>query len=257
MPDLHFGSLYSRFEAPIAALDCGERCAPYNERGVPFCCDPGHAVPTAYQAEWRHLQATTAQWGTYAGRPERETARINAQVPDGQVALACCGPALCVRSYRAITCRSFPLFPYITRQGEFIGMSYYWEYEDRCWVISNLEQVSLEYRGQFIGVYDELFARMPDEHETFRRFSSTMRRSFARRRRAIPLLHRNGGVYKVTPRNGRMRRVEVGALPAFGPYAIARELPFPDEIMPAATGKPAETVTAAQTFHLQESNPTE
>jgi hypothetical protein len=70
---------------------------------------------------------------------------------------------------------------------------------------------------------------MPDEHETFRRFSSTMRRSFAGRRRAIPLLHRNGGVYKVTPRNGRLRRVDPAALPAFGPYEIAKAMPFPDE----------------------------
>lgn len=232
MNDLDFTSLYARFEAPIAALDCGERCAPYNERGAPFCCDLGHAVPSAYQAEWEHLQAHSDQWRPYQGRSERETERILAQTPDGQLALACRGAALCVRSYRAITCRSFPFFPYITRQGDFIGLSYYWEYEDRCWVISNLKVVTPEYRRQFIDIYDELFARMPDEHETFRQFSTTMRRSFARRRRAIPLLHRNGNVYKVTPRNGRLRRVDPATLPAFGPYEIARALPFPDEAHP-------------------------
>jgi hypothetical protein len=229
MNESDFASLYSRFEPPIAALDCGERCAPHNERGVPFCCDLAHAVPTAYQAEWNHLQAQTTMWRPWQGRTAKETAQILAQVPDGQIPIACMGHTLCQRTYRSITCRSFPFFPYISRSREFIGMSYYWDYEDRCWVISNLNAVTLEYRSSFIAVYDELFERMPDEREAFRRFSSTMRRAFAQRGRAIPLLHRNGRAYKVTPRNGRLRRVDPAELPAFGPYQIARELPFPDE----------------------------
>ena len=62
---------------------------------------------------------------------------------------------------------------------------------------------------------------------------STMRRVFGRQKRAIPLLHRNGKVYKVTPRNGRMRRVDVSRLPKFGPYRVAAEMPFADEVSPA------------------------
>ena len=56
-----------------------------------------------------------------------------------------------------------------------------------------------------------------------------MRRVFGRWKRAIPLLHRNGKVYKVTPHNGRMRRVDVNRLPKFGPYRLAMQMPFPDE----------------------------
>lgn len=229
MTEIATAALYSRFEAPITALDCGERCAPYNERGVPFCCDPAHAIPTAYRSEWVYLQANTDMWRPWEGRSAKETAQILDQVPEGQLPVICKGHLLCQRSYRSITCRSFPFFPYITRQGAFIGMSYYWEYEDRCWVISNLDVVTLEYRTSFIEVYDELFAHMPDERETFRQFSTTMRRAFAQRKRSIPLLHRSGKIYKITPRNGRMRRVEATALPSFGPYEIARSMPFPNE----------------------------
>lgn len=225
-----FAELYSRFDRPIAVLNCGERCAPYNERGVPFCCDTGHAVPTAYQAEWEYLQANTGQWQPWEGRSARETERIHNQVPDGQLPIVCQGHLLCQRSFRSITCRSFPFFPYLTRTGEFIGMTYYWEYEDRCWVISNLHEVSTEYRQEFIAIYDDLLRRMPEEQAAFHRFSSRMRRSFAQRRRAIPLLHRNGFTYKVSPGSGRLRRVDPAALPAYGPYRIARELPFPDEL---------------------------
>jgi hypothetical protein len=108
-------------------------------------------------------------------------------------------------------------------------LSYYWEYEDRCWVISNLSIVSLEYRAEFIAAYDELFERMPAELDNFRFHSTMMRRIFGRRRRAIPLLHRNGGCYKITPRNGRLRRISPESLPKFGPYLAAAQMPFPDE----------------------------
>lgn len=230
MDDLNFASLYQRFDAPVTAGNCGAHCAPHNERGVPFCCDLNHAIPTAYAAEWVELQENTDLWRPWEGRTPRETENLRSQLPDGQVAIACQGAAACLRPFRSITCRAFPFFPYVTRTGEFIGLTYYWEYEDRCWVISNLHEVTPEFRGQFVAFYDDLFRRMPDEHETFRQFSSRMRRSFARRRRAIPLLHRNGAAYKLTPRSGRLRRIDPQALPAFGPYAIAREMPFPDEL---------------------------
>ncbi len=224
-----FGALYARFQAPISVFDCGEKCAPYNEYGAPFCCDSSHAVPTAYQAEWDYLQSSTGLWHLWDADDPAETARLRAETPNGQVLIECLGHALCQRDFRSITCRAFPFFPYITRKGEFIGLSYYWQYEDRCWVISNLHTVTLEYRAQFIAVYDHIFGCMPQELANFRYHSTVMRRVFGRRKRAIPVLHRNGNVYKITPRNGRMRRVNAESLPKFGPYKIAAMMPFPDE----------------------------
>ena len=224
-----FAALYRQFQAPITALDCGKRCAPLNERGVPFCCDTRQAVPSAYQEEWGYLKANSDLWHAWEGHDQAETVRLQSQVSEGQVLLACLGHTLCQRNFRSIACRSFPFFPYLTRQGEFIGLTYYWEYEDRCWVISNLRIVTVEYRAQFIAAYDEIFRRMPVDKENFRLYSTLMRKVLGRQKRAIPLLHRNGSVYKVTPRNGRMRRAEVESLPKFGTYKIAAEMPFPDE----------------------------
>jgi hypothetical protein len=227
---IDFAGLYAQFDAPIAAFDCGERCAPHNERGVPFCCDTRHAVPTAYDAEWVYLQENTDLWHPWQGRSEAERKRLENETPDGMVLLECKGHLLCQRGFRAITCRAFPFFPYITRDDWFIGMTYYWQYEYACWVISNPAVVTPEYQAQFIAAFDELFERLPEERESYRQYSSTMRRVFGRWHRSIPLLHRNGKVYKVTPRNGRMRRVNVHRLPKFGPYRIAEEVPFVDEI---------------------------
>jgi hypothetical protein len=227
-----FKEIYARFDAPIARFDCGDRCAPYNERGVPFCCDSRHAVPTAYTPEWDYLQANTDLWHRWHAQDPRQTQSLEDQTPAGQVLIECKGHLLCQRGYRSLTCRAFPFFPYLTNQGEFVGLSYYWEYEDRCWVISNLQVVSVEYRMEFITAYDELLKQMPEEKENFSYHSRRMRQLFGRKHRAIPLLHRNGGFYKVTPRNGHMRRVAPEKLPKFGPYRVAANLPFPDEITP-------------------------
>lgn len=225
---MNFATLYAHFDQPVTLFDCGERCAPYNDRGVPFCCDTTHAVPAAYADEWEYLQVSTDLWRPWEGRTRRETDDLHRQTPEGQVLITCKGHLLCQRSFRSITCRAFPFFPYLTKDGEFIGLSYYWEYEDRCWVINHLAEVDQEYCRQFMAAFKALFSAYPDEKENFRRFSSLMRRVFGRRRRAIPLLHINGHAYKVTPRNGRMRRVPAEALPKFGPYKIAADLPFPD-----------------------------
>lgn len=225
-----FGDLYGRFQSPINKLDCGKKCAPYNENGVPFCCDTRHAVPTAYQAEWDYLQANTDLWHPWEGGDPMETGRLRAETPAGQVLVACKGHLLCQRGFRSLTCRAFPFFPYIDQQEAFIGLSYYWEYEDRCWVISNLDAVTPAYRDEFIGVYDQLFKDMPGEKENYQYHSAVMRRIFSQRHRTIPLLHRNGKTYKISPGSGRMRRVSPAQLPKFDPYQIASILPFPDEL---------------------------
>ena len=227
---LLFPHLYARFEAPIASLDCGQRCAPYNERGVPFCCDTRHTIPTAYLAEWEFLQSSTDLWHAYRAPDAAEAARLAAQTPAGQVLIECLGHDRCQRSFRSVVCRAFPFFPYITREGKFIGLAYYWEYEDRCWVISHLEVVTPEYRGQFVGAFEALFAAYPEELEGFRQESIRMRRVFGRRKRAIPLLHRNGRWYKISPRSGRLRRVDAQALGLYGVYKIVESLPFSEAL---------------------------
>ncbi len=224
-----FEQLYAHFQAPITQLNCGDKCSPYNENGVPFCCDTRHAVPTAYQAEWEYLQENTDLWRPWQADDPAETARLQAQTPSGQVLIACLGHTLCQRGFRSLTCRAFPFFPYINKAGDFIGLSYYWDYEDRCWVISNLHVVTPVYRAEFIRAYDLLFERMPKEQETFAHHSGMMRRIFGRKHRAIPLLHRNGSAYKITPRNERLRKIDLESLPKFGPYKIASQLPFPGE----------------------------
>ena len=228
--DLNFREIYSGFSAPIAHVDCGQYCAPYNELGVPFCCDIRHAVPTAYLAEWNYLRSSTDLWNIWHPDDEELANELTQQTPSGQVLIACQGHEHCQRDFRSMTCRAFPFFPYITRQGKFIGLAYYWQYEDRCWVISHLDTVQPEFLKEFTAVYDGILSNMPEERDAFRSFSITMRRVFGRKHRAITLLHRNGNLYKISPGSGRMRKTAALRLAKYGPYQIAQALPFPDEM---------------------------
>lgn len=219
-----YASLYARFDVPIADFDCGQYCAPINTRGKngpsrgPFCCDTHHAVPTVYLEEWEYLQTNTDLWHAWQGRTPAETRRVQDETPDNMLLVECLGYQHCQRNFRSITCRAFPFFPYITRDDWFIGMTYYWQFEYACWVISNLQVVTPLFRGQFFAAYDELFERYPQEREGYRLLSSSMRRVFSRWGRSVPILHRDGNAYQVTPKNGKLRQVEAESFPKHGVY---------------------------------------
>ena len=229
-PRIDFQQLYSLFDIPISQVDCGKKCASLNENDNPFCCDIKHSVPTAYKMEWDYLRVNSDLWTPLHSLNAEDLIEIKSQVPDGQIPVECKGHMFCQREYRTIVCRSFPFFPYLTNNAEFIGLTYYWEYEDRCWVISHLDQVQLAYREVFISTFDEIFKLMPDEKTNFYRHSSEMRSEFSRYKRAIPLLHRNGKNYKLTPHNERMRLVTADQFSKHGDYKIISEMPFADEI---------------------------
>jgi hypothetical protein len=221
-PSLNFRRLYDRFHAPITALDCGAMCAPHNPNAKPFCCDICCAVPVAYQPEWAYLRANTELWHAWRGdecaAEAADPAALLPETPEGMLLLACQGPAHCQRPYRALSCRQFPFFPYLTSDFRFIGLAYDWDYEPTCWVISSLDQVTTAYREEFVRAFDGLFNLWPAELDSYANLSEEMRAVFATRRRRIPILHRSGHTYLLSPSSERLRRVEASQLPRFGPY---------------------------------------
>lgn len=202
---------------------------PFNEYGVPFCCDTNYAIPTAFLSEWAYLERNTDLWHLWESEDPDETDRLRAETPDEQVMIECLGHKFCQRNFRSITCRAFPFFPYVTLEWEFIGLSYYWVYEDRCWVINNLDTVTPEYVKQFVNTYDKLFENFSGELDNFRYHSIIMRRVFGQQKRQIPLLHRDGGAFTVATKDGTLNSVNPAQLPKYGPYEIAALMPFPDE----------------------------
>ena len=218
-------ALYDGFDAPIAALDCGKKCTPHNPSGKPFCCDICHAVPAAYTSEWDYMSGTTDLWHRYRGdecasAPDPEPAGpvTDKNLPSGMIPLACLGPSLCQRPNRVLSCRAFPFFPYISSDSRILGLAVEWEFESVCWVISNLSQVTDEYRATFLQTFDHLLALFDDVFDNYTYHSERLRAHYASKRKRFPLLHRNGGAYLVSPASERMRRVEPSQLPKYGFY---------------------------------------
>ncbi len=192
-----FASLYDGFNAPVSRFDCGRKCAPLNG-GEPVCCSTQNAVPVVHRAEYKELKRRSDLWHDF--KPyDGATRRIVKELHRSCAAVECKGAMFCERDNRSLACRAFPFFPYMTREGKLIGLAYYWDFEDRCWVISNLRIVDRAFVDDFIAAYEYLFQVDPQEYETFMGFSATMRRTFSRKRRAIPLIGRDGGYLKVLP----------------------------------------------------------
>ena len=222
-PLANIRELYDGFDASVTGLDCGRKCAPYNPSGKPFCCDICHAVPAVYQQEWTYLQNNTDLWHAWRGdecadATQDERAELLRETPENMLLLACLGPMLGQRPFRALSCRQFPFFPYVTSDYRFIGLAYDWEFEQSCWVISNPGEVTETYRQQFVETHDRLFAFSQEIFDSYQTPSERMRAHFATLHRRIALLHRNGGYYLISPISERMARVTVEHLPRFGPY---------------------------------------
>ena len=143
---------------------------------------------------------------------------LESQTPAHLTLLACKGPQFCERDYRAVSCRQFPFFPYITPDFRFIGFTYDWDFTSICWVLSNLNQVTQTYRQQFVKTYDKVFSTWLEDLDSYAQLSEEMREHFITIRRRIPLLHRNGADYLVSPASGRLQRCDLVKLQKFGPY---------------------------------------
>lgn len=197
----HFEKIYGRFEAPISEkYDCGRMCAPLNG-GQPVCCTTDHAIPVVEKAEYKLLKSRTDLWSKFKPHDAASRQIVN-ELADSCRAIECKGAAHCERDNRTIACRAFPFFPYFTREQKIVGISFYWIFEDRCWVISNLKIVEPEFVKEIIKSYKYIFKRDEDERDAYVEQSANMRRVFSRRGQVIPLIGKDGEYYKVLPKSG-------------------------------------------------------
>ena len=216
----HFDEIYRSFRSPLSRFDCGRHCAPLNG-GEPVCCTTQHAIPVVHKTEWQLLRARTDLWHLY--RPaDAHARRIVGSLARTCTAIECKGAAFCERDNRTLACRAFPFAPYLTRERAFVGLAYYWIFEDRCWVISNLGIVDPGFVAECVAAYERLFAVDPEEFATYCGHSATMRRVFSRRRKPIPLLGRDGGCFIVKPHGGGIVPADPAKLARHGPYRSPR-----------------------------------
>jgi hypothetical protein len=211
-----FRAIYGKLQAPVSRFDCGRKCAPLNG-GEPVCCTTQNAVPLVLKAEFELLKSRTDLWRKF--KPyDATTRKIVRELHRSCAAIECKGVAFCERDNRSMACRAFPFYPYIAREGAFVGLAYYWSFEETCWVISNLSVVDKAFVDEFVAAHEYLMSADTDERENFAAFSASMRRAFSRRGRAIPLIGRDGKFYKVLPKNGRIVPADPRKFRKHGPY---------------------------------------
>lgn len=230
-PDpVFFQELYRLFSDPITDVDCGEKCGPHNYLGVPFCCDVQHTVPAALQEEWDYLKPRTDLWRTWQGFSSGETQDLNDELQEGHVLLVCQGYQYCQRPFRTLSCRAFPFFPFLDRDGTFLGLSYYRDYRDECWVISNLDLVSARFAEEFRNGFKRLFEVYPGLKEGYRRYSELVRDQTREAGEQVVLLQPGQRIFLLDPVSENLEEIDTGSLPAYGPYRIIKDMPFPDEL---------------------------
>jgi hypothetical protein len=224
-----FRELYREFEMPLSELDCGLKCGPYNDYGVPVCCDIGLVIPSAFEEEWGYLQESTDLWEPWSSSGLYDH-QLEEEAQDGQVLLQCRGYRDCQRPVRTLTCRAFPFYPYLDSQGGFRGLGYYADFRDNCWIISNLGVVTLEYKAAFRSAFERVFEHFPESRAAFLDFCGSVRDAAAREGEGVVLLDFSGEVWVIDPVSEELTPVDYQDLEAFGPFAVAQELRFPDEI---------------------------
>ena len=196
-----YARLYKILGRPISRRhDCGKHCAPLNG-GEPVCCTTRHAIPVVNREEWQLLKSRTDLWHHF--RPfDAPSRQIKEELPSSCLAIECKGAAFCERDNRSLACRTFPFFPYFTKEQEWRGFSYYWSFEDRCWMISYMEKVDAAFVGELFKAYEYLFELDDSEKEPFIELSASMRRVFTRWKRPILLLEKGKVWRKVLPASG-------------------------------------------------------
>lgn len=216
-----FATFYENFNAPVSRFDCGQKCAPLNG-GSPVCCSTQAAVPVVHKVEFELLKTRTDLWTKF--KPyDFSTRQIVEELTHDCCAVECKGAQHCERDNRTIACRGFPFFPYLTRQREFVGIGTYWTFEDRCWMMSNLEVVDRKFVEEFIATYESLFLKDPTEFKTYVDFSASARRVFSRWKRPLALLGRQGELLIVDPPTGGIRPGRKADFPKAKPFTSEKD----------------------------------
>jgi hypothetical protein len=232
-----FRRLYQSFSSPTTGIDCGEKCGPYNDYGVPVCCDIHQVVPSAFEEEWKYLRSKTKLWRQWDSSSTPKGKELLRGLESGQVPLQCLGYQHCQRQFRTITCRAFPFLPYLDKKGKFIGFTYYPDYREQCWIISNLSLITLEYKKEFQGCFREILKLYPIMKVNYQKYSDYLRILSDSEAVDLVYLDFDDRVFKIDPSSDHPEEITYDDLQSFGPFKVSKDLIFPDEIDLSRSGR--------------------
>lgn len=166
---------YTLLNENLTDFDCGELCKKDNN-GVPFCCDVGNAVPYLYRKEFDMLKKRTDLWREWTPRNKQEIKMKSEQESVDTVFCECKGYEYCERPNRSISCRTFPLEPYIDKRGSLVGLVYIRAFLLGCPLSKSPEKIKQEFIDSHFIFWEKLLFRKKEEHELYISSSRTLRR---------------------------------------------------------------------------------
>ncbi len=173
---------FSMLDEQIVDYDCALLCKESNN-GIPYCCEAGNAVPLLYRAEYEYLCTLGDLWFEWKPKNEEDSELLD-YARDDQIFAECCGVEHCVRAERSITCRIFPLEPYIDRRGVFVALTFLEDFmkssdnsdEPKCPLVKRRDDIRIEFIDSHFLFWQNLLLRLPSEYQIYKSSSSSIRK---------------------------------------------------------------------------------
>ncbi|MCB1191597.1 MAG: hypothetical protein H7A23_06975 [Leptospiraceae bacterium] len=166
---------YDILNENIVDFDCGTLCKPDNN-GVPFCCSVRNAVPYLYKKEFELLKKRTNLWKEWIPSNKQEIKMKMEQESDDGIFCECKGHQFCERENRSISCRTFPLEPYLDKRGVLVGLIYIKSFVHGCPLSKHPEKIRQEFIDTHFLFWEKLLLRKKDEYDMYLAASRTERR---------------------------------------------------------------------------------
>lgn len=185
---------HSLLQEELTDFDCGTLCAPDNN-GTPYCCKSEHAVPLLYKAEFELLTSMGDLWHVW--KPvTSEDREIASTASRDQIFCECKGIEHCIRDQRSISCRTFPLEPYLDRRGVFVGLTFVRDFTEKdpdtgkvkCPMTRRKKEIRQAFVDMHFMFWEKILLLRLDEYETYIDTSKRLRRERNRTGRQFHVL---------------------------------------------------------------------
>ncbi|MDX1960892.1 MAG: hypothetical protein SFU98_20135 [Leptospiraceae bacterium] len=178
---------YSLLEEELTDYDCGTLCRDDNN-GSPFCCVVENAVPFLYKQEFEYLKSVTDLWSVWKPETPDEIELKKTHENGSAIFCKCKGVQFCERENRSISCRTFPLEPYIDKRGALVGLVFMKEFSHGCPLMKRPKDIRQEFVDNHYIFWEKLLLRVPEEYETYKRSSHSYRLSRSKTGKDFPIL---------------------------------------------------------------------
>lgn len=177
----------------VTNYDCGTLCS--DDTG-PYCCTVDHAIPLLFKSEYSLFSRKGNLWFPWKAQTDDEK-EIEETARRDQIFCDCGGVTRCKRDQRSISCRTFPLEPYIDRRGVFVGLTFLYDFtqkdEETGKVKCPLTRKKKEIRQEFVDAnftfWEKIMLRVPDEYDVYVDSSKDLRKKRDKENFKIEILY--------------------------------------------------------------------